>query len=91
MARRCSVWIAGDLHALERTRREAGLDDAVRDAERVQLVAGLRDDLAAMRQHQTRSCWRADLCRTDVGGDDGFAAPVGATRMMRLLPAATAR
>ena len=61
-----------DLHALKRTRRNPGLDDAVADAVRAQLVAGLRRDLAAMRQHQNILV-ELDRRPDDGRGDDRLA------------------
>jgi hypothetical protein len=43
---------ARDLHWLARVRHQAGLDDAVLDAAREQLVRGLLDDLAGVREHE---------------------------------------
>ena len=80
----------GELHPLHRSRLESGLDDAVPDIAGIQLGAGLGDDLQPMRQHQDRAI-ALRVVLDDLTGDDGLAAPVGATSRMRRLPAATSR
>ena len=68
-----------DLHRLERSRLETGLDDAMRDSVRVQLAAGLRDDLAAVCEHQNIFP-RLDRAFDDGGADDGLAGCRSARR-----------
>ena len=63
----------GDLHMLQRPRRGAGHDDAVRDRDVAQLLAGLRDDLAPMREHQHDFRDRHRTRLDDGAGDDGLA------------------
>ena len=79
----------GHLHQFERARLDAGHDDAGIDAVRAQLVGGLRDDLAPMRQHEHRLL-RARGRADDVGADDGLAAPGRRHQDDAPLPAATA-
>ena len=62
----------GDLHILQRPRRGAGHDDAVRNRDVAQLLAGLGDDLAPVREHKHALPSRRS--RLDDGaGDQGFA------------------
>ena len=76
---------ARDLHALKRARRKPGLDDAVRDAVRLELLARLRDDLAPMRQHQDAAVRACTAVLMMAAAITVLPLPVGATRIIRLM------
>src|SRR4029077_18419413 len=65
-----------DLNIIQWAVLSAGHDDAVRDANVAQFLTGLGDDLASMRQHQTRIP-QPHLLLDDGTGDLGFSCSGG--------------